>query len=67
LRSPYRKHVGHDVVVQTEDATLLGGLAEVGSSHLVLSDASIGEQRGQTRMDGLVIVPLSRIAWVQVS
>lgn len=67
LRSSWRKHVGRSVVVQTETVTLLGDLETVNGDWLTLQNALIGEPRGRTSMDGLVVVPLRRVVWVQVT
>lgn len=55
------------MVVQTDDATLLGRLVGAHVEAIELADAAVGDPHGRAVMDGTVVVPLLRVSWVQVT
>lgn len=65
--SDYRRHVGRLVVVQLDDISIRGTLSRDGNTCMELEDAASLSTDGSSRpIDGTVLVPLSRIDWVQV-
>lgn len=63
---PYRGQTVH--VVMVDDSTLIGSLADVGRTTLLLAEVGFVPAAGgePTPVDGAVLVPFERVAWVQV-
>ena len=66
LRAFERREV---VVVMTENIALTGTLINVGKDGVTLAEASVADDRtdGQPqRIEGMAVIPTSRVMWVQV-
>ena len=53
------------VNLTTGDA-LVGRLARTGRDYLDLTSAALRSREGSGNLDGTVIIPVERVAWVQV-
>ena len=61
-----RRSVGRRVVVVTGFVQARGVVRAVSGGCLLLEDAVAVEQRGDVKVDGGLLVPVSRIEYVQV-
>jgi hypothetical protein len=62
-----RQHRGRRVLVATEDGTFEGHVEETSAESLTLTGpAAVADDGGRTSMDGHLVIPASRVLWVQV-
>lgn len=67
MSDDYRRYVGRQVVLQLEDDSLIGTLERAGRELLELANAAtLAPGHDPRPIDGDVLVPRSRIHWVQV-
>lgn len=64
----FRRYVGSRIVVQIDERGFDGTLTRVDRDVIEMEDASfVDDSHGRREAaDGTVIVPVSRVAWVQV-
>lgn len=62
-----RRHVGRRVIVLLEDSSIDGTLTRADSLALELEHAqAVPEQGAPVPIDGVVVVPMARVLWMQV-
>lgn len=65
--SDYRRHVGRRVLVFTAAMTFDGTLSHEGRESISMTDASALATSGEKRpVDGEVLIPKTRVDWLQV-
>lgn len=65
MRHALRRYVGHQVIIQVGEDSLSGIVRRVSRDSLTIDSASLATGRTPVPMDGAVVVPVSRLRWVQ--